>query len=57
MDKEDVVCIYNGTLFNHEKVFLPVEITWMDQEGIMSSEISQRNTKISWYHLYMEPVK
>lgn len=57
MDKEDVVCIYNGTLFNHEKVFLPVEITWMDQEGIMSSEKSQRNTKISWYHLYMEPVK
>ena len=43
MDKEVVVYIYNGILFSHEKEeILPFVIMWMDLEGLMLSEISQR---------------
>ena len=42
MYKEDVVPIYNGILLSHKVKFLPSAITWMDLEGIMPSEISQR---------------
>ena len=31
--------------------------TWMDMEGIMLSEISQRKTNTVWYHLYVESKK
>ena len=45
MDKEDVVCIYNGILLNQKKTkkdeILPFVTTWIDFEGIMLSEISQ----------------
>ena len=42
MDK-DVTYIYNRILFNHKKnENLPLKTTWMDLEGIMLSEISQR---------------
>ena len=41
MDK-DVVHIYNGILFSHNREeILPFVTTWMDLEGIMLSEISQ----------------
>ena len=33
---------------------LPFAATWMDLEGIMLSEISQRKTNTIWYHLYVE---
>ena len=43
MDKEVVVYIYNGILFSHEKEeILPFVTMWMDLEGLMLSEISQR---------------
>ena len=42
MDKEDMVCIYNGILLSHEKrKILPFTATWMGLEGIMLSEVSQ----------------
>ena len=28
--------------------------TWINLEDIMLSEISQRKTNTTWYHLYME---
>ena len=31
---------------------LPFATTWMELEGIMLSEISQRKTKIIWLHSY-----
>ena len=35
--------IYNGILLSHKKnKILPFEITWMDLEGIMLSEINQK---------------
>lgn len=33
MDKEDVVCTYNGTLFNHEKEGIPPSWNNMDGSG------------------------
>ena len=47
MNKRDVVCVcmYDGLLFSHkENEILPFIITWMDLEGIMLREISQRKT-------------
>ena len=41
MDKEDVVYIYNGILFNHQKnEILPFAMTWMELECIMLSEMN-----------------
>ena len=34
---------------------LPFATMWMDLEGIMLSEISQRKTNTVCYHLYVEP--
>ena len=36
---------------------LPFAAMWMDLEGIMLSEISQRKTNTVWYHLYVESKK
>ena len=48
--------IYNGILlFSHKEMeIFPFATTWMKLEGIMLSEISQRNTN-TWSHLYMKP--
>jgi len=37
-----------------EMEVLPLKTTWMDLEGIMLSEISQRRTNIIWSHLYVK---
>ena len=45
-----MVHIYKGILFRHKKnEILSCETTWMDLEGIMSSEISQ--TEKDKYHM------
>ena len=45
MAKEDMVHIYKGILFSHKnKEVMPFAATWADLEGIMLSEINQRNT-------------
>ena len=36
---------------------LPIAATWMDLEGIMLSEISQRKTNTVRFHLYVESKK
>ena len=36
---------------------LPFETTWMDQEDIMLSEMSQRRTNNVCYHLYVKSKK
>ena len=49
MDK-DVVYIYNGVLFGNQKKkneILPFATMWMELEGIMLSEISQKDK----YHM------
>ena len=33
---------------------LPFVTTWMDQEGILLSEISQTKQNTIWFHLYVE---
>ena len=38
---------------SHNEI-LPFVTTWMDLEGIMLSEISQRKTNTIWLHLYEE---
>ena len=50
-----VVPIYNGILLAIKKnKILPFVSAWMDLEGIMLSEISQRKTNTIWFHVYME---
>ena len=57
MDKE-VVHIYNGILLGYKKnKILPFTTTWMDPEGIVLSEIRQRKTNATWFHLYVESKK
>ena len=54
MAKEYVVYIHNGILLSQKKDILPFATTWMNLEGVMLSEISQRKTNPVCYHLYME---
>ena len=48
MDKEDVVCMYNEILARHKKKneILPFAVIWMDLEGFILGEITQRKTNI-----------
>ena len=59
MDKEAVVYVstmeYYLAIKNNE--ILPSVATWMDLEGIMLSEISQRKTNPLLYHLYVKSKK
>ena len=73
MDKEEIVCvyiyiyniyiyiyiyIYTEILLSYKKeCILPFATTWMELEGIMFSEISQRKTNSVCYHLYVESKK
>ena len=53
MDKEDVYSII-GTMEYYSVIkkneILSFATTWMEVEGIMLSEISQRKTNIIWFH-------
>ena len=48
MDKEDVVYIYTTEYYSAIKnnEILPFATMWMELEGVMPSEISQRKIKI-----------
>ena len=47
MNKEDVVCIYNGTLLSHKKnEILPFAARCMDLENFILSEVSQMETNM-----------
>ena len=52
MDKEDVVHIYNGVLLGNQKEWNLASCNYVELEGIMLSEISQRQIKIIWLHSY-----
>ena len=41
--------IYNGIFLKHE--ILPFATTWMNLEGIMLTEISQRKTNTVYYNI------
>ena len=41
MDRDDVVCIYNGLSFSHKKEIMLFVTTWIKLEGIILSEASQ----------------
>ena len=50
MGKEDVEHIYNGILLSHKNnKIMPFAATWMDQEIIIPSEVSQ--TETNKYHV------
>ena len=48
------IYIYNRILVIKKNETLPFVTTWMDLEGIMLIEISQRKTKTIWFNLYVE---
>ena len=55
LDKEDVVYIHNGVLLSNQKdEILPFVTMWMEVEGVMLSKISQKETDIVGFHLYVE---
>ena len=51
MDKEDVVYIYNGVLLGKQNEILPFATTWMELEGIMLSEIRERQKSYDFTHM------
>ena len=52
MDKEDVVYIYNGVLLGNQKNgILPFATIWMELEGIMLSEIRERQISYDFTHM------
>ena len=57
MDKENVVYIHNEIVFSHKKEgILPFVTVWMDFEGTVISEISQRKTNTTCC-IYMKDLK
>ena len=46
---------YYWAIKKHE--YLPFAATWIDSEGIMLNEVSQKKTYTSWYHFYVESIK
>ena len=58
MDKADAVYVYTIKHYSViNKVILPFVTTWMDLEGIMLSEISERKTSNVWFHIHVESKK
>ena len=58
MNKEDVVYVYNEILLNHNRnEILPFVATRMSLEIIVLSEVMQRKTNITCYHLYKKSNK
>ena len=55
MDKENVALYIQWNIIRPlKKEILPFATTWMDLEGVMLSEISQRKTNTIWFHLHAE---
>ena len=55
MDKEDIVCNimeYYSAIKKNE--IMPFAATWMDFEGNVLSELSQRKKNTMWYPIYVE---
>ena len=58
MDKDDVVCVYNGILLSHKNnEIMSFAATWMDLEMIIHSEVSQRQRQISYGITYMGSIE
>ena len=58
MNKMWYICIYNGILLIHKKnEILPFVSAWLDLQGIMLSEISQRKANTIHFHLYVPSKK
>lgn len=51
MDKENVVCIHNRTLFSHEHRKPAFATTQTDPEGFMLRKVSQRETNPVCSHI------
>ena len=49
MDKEDVLCMFNGILFSHKKEGNPAVLF------MVSVNTRQRKTNAARYHLYVDP--
>ena len=57
MDKEDAVCVCMCVMEYYVVIkneIMPLGATWTDLDMIILSEVSQRKTNITCYHLYVE---
>ena len=48
------MCVHNGILLSHKNEIMSFVATWMDLEIIILSNVSQRETNTTGYHLYVE---
>ena len=57
MDKEDVVHIYKWQVGYYSAIkkneMTPFGMTWMELEVIVVSEVRQRKTNTTWYHVHV----
>ena len=51
MDKEGVVYIHNGVLLDKKNEILPSATMWMELEGIMLSEVRERQKSYDFTHM------
>ena len=54
MDKEKVIHIHNGILLSHKKKFFHFATVWMNLEGIILSEISQRQIPYDFIYIWYQ---
>ena len=55
MDKEDVVCVYSGTLLSHKKnEIMPFAAIWMDLDTVILSEMSEEDKYIITYMQHLK---
>ena len=56
MDKEVVLCLYNGKLLSHKNEIGSLSQTWMDLDTVIQSEVrsEREKTKLSYINMCIQ---